>query len=470
MEIVGWALNNIVPFLVIITLLVFVHEMGHFLIARRCGVRVEVFSIGFGPELFGWTGRDSGTRWRVSAIPLGGYVKFFGDADAASGPTDQSTLSVDQRQYSFHAKPLWQRAAVVAGGPLANLLFALVALMVLFMIVGRSFTPPVIGVVNPGGAAAEAGLLPNDRVLSADGRSIESFEDLLQTAQMNPGIEIPFSVSREGRTLDMTVKPVARDLVDRFGNSHRLGDLGIASLNSLPVIGGVNSGSAAERAGMQAGDRIVSVAGTPVNSFTGLRDVVIENPGTPLELVVERAGVRQTIVVTPTPTTAVDPDGKQREIGLLGISNAVVSEHQRLGPGQALLQSGKQVVYMTETIFTVIKQIILGLRPANEIGGPLRIAKVSGEASQIGWEAVVMLVIGLSVTLGVFNLLPVPMLDGGHLAFYAYEAVRGRPLSLRAQEYALRFGLFLVLCLVVFATWNDLVLLKVGELVGKIGQ
>lgn len=470
MEIVDWALNNIVPFLLIITLLVFVHEMGHFLIARRCGVRVEVFSIGFGPELFGWTGKETGTRWRFSAIPLGGYVKFFGDADAASGPADQTALSPDERRYSFHAKPLWQRAAVVAGGPLANLLFALVALMALFMIVGRSFTPPVIGVVNPGSAAAEAGLQPNDRVVAADGRSIESFEDLLQTAQMNPGIEIPFSVARDGRTLDLVVTPVARDMVDRFGNSHRLGDLGVASLNSLPVVGAVNADSAAERAGLQAGDRIISVAGTTVNSFTGLRDVVIENPGKPLELVVERAGAPRTLVVTPTPTIATGPDGKQREIGLLGISNAVVSEHQRLGPAQALLHSGRQVVYMTETIFTVVKQIILGLRPANEIGGPLRIAKVSGEASQIGWEAVVMLIIGLSVTLGVFNLLPVPMLDGGHLAFYAYEAVRGRPLSLRAQEYALRFGLFLVLCLVVFATWNDLVLLKVGELVGKIGQ
>lgn len=470
MDIVDWILNNVVTFLIVITLLVFVHEMGHFLIARRCGIRVEVFSIGFGPELYGWTGRKSGTRWRISAIPLGGYVKFFGDANEASGPIDPATLDPDQRQHSFHVKPLWQRAAVVAGGPASNLLFALVALMVLFMVVGRSFTPPVIGVVVPGGAAEQAGLMVQDRVVAADGRSIDSYEDLQQTAQLNPGVSIPLTVDRNGQKIDFTVKPEARDLVDRFGNSHRLGELGIGSLNALPVIGGVNAGSAAERAGMKAGDRIVSAGGTPVASFNGLREIVLVSPDKPLEIVVERDGARLPLTVTPTRTQATGPDGVARDIGLLGVTNAVVSEHLRVGPVDALVYSGQQIVYMTETIFTVIKQIVLGLRPANEIGGPLRIAKVSGEATQIGWEAVVMLVIGLSVTLGVFNLLPVPMLDGGHLVFYAFEAVLGRPLSLRTQEYALRFGLVLVLCLVVFATWNDLVLLKVGELVGKIGQ
>ncbi|MGE0154387.1 MAG: RIP metalloprotease RseP [Reyranellaceae bacterium] len=470
MEIVDWILNNIVMFLLIITLLVFVHEMGHFLIARRCGVRVEVFSIGFGPELYGWTGRKSGTRWRISALPLGGYVKFFGDANAASGPADQSTLSADERRFSFHAKSVWQRMAIVAGGPLANLLFALVALMVLFMIVGRSFTPPVIGVVAPDGAAAAAGLQPGDRIVAADGRGIDSFEDILQIAQINPGTSIPVTVERGGRRLDATVKPAVRDYVDRFGNAHRLGELGISSLNALPVIGSVETGTPAEGAGLRPGDRILSVDGEEVASFLALRDIIVASPEKPLALLVERQGSTVSLQATPRRVTAAAPDGTTREIGQLGFKNAVVSEHQRLGPVSALGHAGKQLVFMTETIFTVIKQIVLGLRPANEIGGPLRIAKVSGEASQIGWEAVVMLVIGLSVTLGVFNLLPVPMLDGGHLVFYLFEAVRGRPLSLRTQEYALRFGLFLVLCLVVFATWNDLVLLKVTELVGKLGQ
>jgi len=470
MEIVDWILNNIVMFLVIMTLLVFVHEMGHFLIARRCGVRVEVFSIGFGPEIYGWNGRQSGTRWRISALPLGGYVKFFGDADAASSPTDQSSLSAEERSVSFHSKSVWQRMAIVAGGPLANLLFALIALMVLFMVLGRSYTPAVIGVIDPNGPAAAAGLQVNDRIVAADGRSMDSFEDVLQTAQMNPGISIPITVQRGDRKIDVTVKPAVRDLVDRFGNSHRLGDLGISSLNSLPIIGTVNAGSAAEKAGLKAGDRIVAVDGKEITSFLALREIIIASPEKPLSLAIERQGQPLSLVATPARVTAKAADGKTSEIGQLGFVNATVSEHQRLGPVSALAYSGEQIVFMTETIFTVIKQIILGLRPANEIGGPLRIAKVSGEVSQIGWEAVAMFVIGLSVTLGVFNLLPVPMLDGGHLVFYLFEAVRGRPLSLRTQEYALRFGLFLVLCLVVFATWNDLVLLKVTELVGKIGQ
>ncbi len=470
MEIVDWILNNIVMFLVIITILVFVHEMGHFLIARRCGVRVEVFSIGFGPELYGWTGKESGTRWRISALPLGGYVKFFGDANAASGPADQSGLTAEERRHSFHAKSVWQRMAIVAGGPLANLLFALIALMVLFMVLGRSFTPPVIGVVDPAGPAAAAGLQAHDRILAANGRSVNSFEDVLQTAQTRPGIEIPITVQRGDRSLDVRVAPAVRDMVDRFGNPHRLGDLGVYSLNSLPVIGTVTSGSAAERAGLQPGDRILAVDGREVASFAALREIIVVSPEKTLALVVERQGRQVALSATPARVTATDAEGRSQDIGQLGFTNAVVTEHQRLGPVSALGHSGQQIVFMTETIFNVVKQIVLGLRPANEIGGPLRIAKVSGEATQTGWEAVVMLMIGLSVTLGVFNLLPVPMLDGGHLVFYAFEAVRGRPLSLRTQEYALRFGLFLVLCLVVFATWNDLVLLKVTELVGKLGQ
>lgn len=470
MEMIDWILNNVVMFLVIMTLLVFVHEMGHFLIARRCGVRVEVFSIGFGPEIYGWTGKESGTRWRISALPLGGYVKFFGDANAASGPADQTGLTAEERRVSFHGKSVWQRMAIVAGGPLANLVFALVALMVLFMIVGRSYTPPVIGVLEPNGPAAAAGLQVNDRVVAADGRGIDSFEDLLQTAQMNPGVSIPITVQRGERRIDVAVKPAVRDYVDRFGNSHRLGELGISSLNALPVIGSVEPGTPAEKAGLKAGDRILAVDGQEVASFLALREIIVASPEKPLTLDVERNGNRIALAATPARVTAKAPDGTPQSIGQLGFKNAVVSEHQRLGPISALGHAGEQVVFMAQSIFTVIKQIVLGLRPANEIGGPLRIAKVSGEASQLGWEAVAMLIIGLSVTLGVFNLLPVPMLDGGHLVFYLFEAVRGRPLSLRTQEYALRFGLFLVLCLVVFATWNDLVLLKVTELVGKLGQ
>jgi len=470
MEVVDWILNNIVMFLVIMTILVFVHEMGHYLIARRCGVRVEVFSIGFGPEIYGWNGKQSGTRWRISALPLGGYVKFFGDADAASGPTDQSRLTAEERRVSFHAKSVWQRMAIVAGGPVSNLVFAVLALMVLFMIVGRSFTPPVIGVIEPDGPAAAAGLQANDRIVAADGRRIDSFEDVLQTAQMNPGISIPLTVQRGEQRIDLTAKPAAKDFVDRFGTSHRFGDLGVFSLNSLPAIGSVEPGTPAEKAGLKSGDRILAVDGQPVASFNALRDIIVASPEKSLTLQIERQGQTMNLTATPERVTGKAPDGSTREIGRLGFKNAVVTEHQKLGPGGALVQAGEQVVFMTQSIFTVIKQIILGLRPANEIGGPLRIAKVSGEATQLGWEAVAMLVIGLSVTLGVFNLLPVPMLDGGHLVFYLFEAVRGRPLSLRTQEYALRFGLFLVLCLVVFATWNDLVLLKVTELVGKLGQ
>ncbi|TXL76722.1 RIP metalloprotease RseP [Vineibacter terrae] len=458
MDFIGFFTNNIILTLLVITVLVFVHEWGHYWIGVRNGVHAEVFSIGFGPELWGWTSRKTGTRWRISALPLGGYVKFLGDSNPASVGGDDG-LTGEQRKRAFHTQSLGVRAAVVVAGPAANLIFAIVLMAGLLMTYGQPYTPPTVVVTEPQGAAAKAGLRSGDTVVSIGGRSVESFEDILSIVQLNPGITIPVTLTRDGQTQTTMVTPAPIDFKDRFGNIHRLGDLGVSNVNALPVIGRVVPGSAAERAGLKAGDRILEIESAPIDNFGQIQRFIRERPNQPTAIKVERGGAVIDVTATPAPEEVRGADGKPRFEGRLGFASGSVSVVRKMGPLDATVEATAQVWHMSGTIYTVIRQIVLGLRPANEIGGPIRIAKTAGEVSQIGWSAVLYFVIGLSVTLGIFNLLPIPMLDGGHLLFYAIEWIRGRPLSARAQDIGFRIGLAAMGGLMVFATFNDISLL-----------
>lgn len=372
MSILGGFGTSLLAFLVVLSVLVFVHEFGHYYVARRNGVRVETFSIGFGPELFGWTDR-AGTRWKVSLLPLGGFVKMFGDADPASTPSSHVVAMTEaERAVSFHHKRVGQRAAVVAAGPLANFAFAIVALALLYATAGQPFTPPDVGGVQPGSAAERAGLMPGDVIRSIDGTSIQRFEEIRQIVSLKPGLPLSLTVEREGRAIALNATPEVSEITDRFGNVHRVGMLGIS------------------RAGM---------------------------------------------------------------------------DYARHDPFTAVWQAGREVAGMVSGTFTALGQMIRGDRGTEELGGPLRIAQMSGEVAQTGIYALIWFMAFLSVNLGMINLFPVPLLDGGHLLFYAFEAVRGKPLPARAQEYGFRIGLALVLTLMVFATWNDLVQLRVVDFV-----
>jgi regulator of sigma E protease len=357
-------------FLFVLTVLVFVHELGHYLVARWNDVRVEVFSIGFGPELFGWNDR-AGTRWKVSAIPLGGYVKMFGDADPASMPSsDVHEMTAEERAVAFHHKRLPQRAAVVAAGPIANFIFAIVALAGLFATVGQPFTPPQVGKVQAGSAAEASGILPGDTIASIDGQAIERFEDVQRIVRLDPGQALSLVVHRADKDVSLSVTPKLSEVTDRFGNKHQYGLLGI-----------------------------------------------------------EGQGV----------------------------------QYIRYNPVTAVMRATDETGDIVGGTLQAVWQMIIGARSTDELGGPLRIAQMSGEVAQYGFSAILPFMAVLSINLGLINLFPIPVLDGGHLLFYFAEAVRGRPLGLRAQEYGFRFGLALVLTLMVFATWNDLVHLRVVE-------
>lgn len=454
MEFISVLWNYILPFLVLFTLLVFVHEMGHYSVARRNGVRVEVFSIGFGPELFG---RDDrwGTRWKFCAIPLGGYVKMYGDADAASRPgREAAALTPEQRKVSFYHKSVGQRAAIVFAGPAVNYLFAVLVLALLFMTAGQRHTPAVVGAVVPGGAAERAGLRTGDTVVRFAGRTIDRFEDAERVALLHPGDPLRIVVRRDNAERAYLLTPEPRTVRDRHGNAETFGMLGAVRMVA-PVVGRVLDGSAAAAAGLRAGDRIVAIDGRPVSTFQEVRTAVMAGPETPMRLRILRDGGRTALTIVPQRFSYADGTGATQTAGRIGIGVAP-PPMKRHGPVAALWAAVQETWSLTVTTGTAIGQMFAGKREFRDIGGPLRIAEMSGDMARIGPYAFVWFMAAISLSLCLINLLPVPMLDGGHLLYYGIEAIRGKPLGEKAQEYGFRIGMALVLTLMVVVTWNDL--------------
>lgn len=366
----GSILSALPPFLLVLTIVVFFHELGHYLVGRWCGIQADAFSIGFGPELIGRTDKH-GTRWKLSLIPLGGYVKFRGDENATSLPTGADpAMSEADRAGSFPGAALWRRAATVAAGPIANFILAIAIFAVMFGLNGRMIADPVVAQVQPASAAEAAGILPGDRFVAIDGVQIEIFDDVQRYVSVRPETPITITMERQGKLVDLTLTPERTEISDDFGNKMEVGRIGVITNNDA--------------------------------------------------------------------------------------GNFRVREY---GPLEAVGEGAAQSWYIVTRTIGYIGNIVTGREKADQLGGPIRVAKYSKDMSTLGLAALIQLAAVLSVSIGLLNLMPVPMLDGGHLVFYAIEAVRGRPPGEAVQEWAYRFGLTIVLALMVFATWNDVSML-----------
>jgi regulator of sigma E protease len=461
MEFLAPLWNYVLPFLVILTVLVFVHEMGHYYVARRAGVKVEAFSIGFGPELFGWNDRH-GTRWRFAAIPLGGYVKMFGENERIVDPdgTDRP-LTQRERQVSFHHKRLGQRAAIVFAGPFVNYVFAVLVLGILFATAGQQFTPSIVGPVASGGAAEKAGIKTGDKIVEVAGRRVERFEEVTQAIGLRPGQRVPMVVERDGQPRAVDIDVGVRMLEDKRGNRTPFGDLGAGPFIP-PVVGSVTTSGAAAEGGLKPGDVFLKIQGETVTTFNDVQRIVSANADVRLEVVVRREDRELTLWITPKWRTVTRDGVEQRIGGVIGVSPRAVYRQQH-GIGEAFVQAVRETYGLTTATFTAIGQMFAGTRSTRDLSGPLRIGEISGDMAQAGTYWFVWFLGVLSLHLCLINLMPVPMLDGGHLMFYGFEALRGKPLGPRAQEYGFRIGLALVITLMVFATWNDLIHLRVFE-------
>jgi len=453
-------IGYVVPFLFVLTIVVFFHELGHFLVARWAGVRVLTFSLGFGPELLGFTDRK-GTRWKVSAVPLGGYVKFFGDENEASAPSaaSLSEMSAEERAVSFHHQKVLPRAAIVAAGPIANFLLAIVIFAGLALAFGKQVIVPRIGEVVPGTSAAAAGFQPGDVIVSVDGSPIESFGDVAQTIAINAGHPLVFAIDRSGTPVTVTATPTQRSERDRFGNVQRIGTLDISGPIMPARVVAIQPNSAAAAAGFESGDRVRAINGKPVTSFVELRDIVAASPDKALEFDVDRDGRMIELHATPTGHDEKDKNGASKRVGQLGIQGGYEPSDTRAvhyGLIGAVESGAKETWFVVDRTLAFIGGVFVGREDADQLGGPIRIAQISGQVATMGLDALIHLAAVLSVSIGMLNLFPVPLLDGGHLLFYAFEAAMGRPLSERAQEVGYRIGLALVLMLMIFATYNDI--------------
>ncbi|MBB4094670.1 RIP metalloprotease RseP [Ochrobactrum pecoris] len=360
--------GTIIPFLFVLTVVVFVHEMGHYLVARWCGIGSQAFSIGFGPELIGFTDKH-GTRWKISAIPLGGYVKFIGDESATSSPVDvdSAKLSKDEQQRAFHTQPVWKRAATVFAGPAFNIILTVIIFSVFFALYGRQISDPLIAGVQPGSPAAEAGFEAGDRFISVDGEKITTFSDVQRIVSGRAGDKLNFTVERNGKMVDLQAVPAIVERTDPLGNKIKLGAIGVETTEAVGNFRRIEYG--------------------------------------PLESV-----------------------------------------------GQAVMETG----YIISRTGEFFQRFAVGREDKCQLGGPVKIANMAGKAASQGFDWLIQLMAMLSVGIGLLNLFPLPPLDGGHLVFYAVEAIKGSPVSAAAQEIFYRAGFLLVMGFMGFVLFNDL--------------
>ncbi|MDN3525195.1 sigma E protease regulator RseP [Halomonas sabkhae] len=445
-------IQNVLAVIVVLGLLITFHEFGHFWVARRCGVKVLRFSVGFGKPL--WSRLDRhGTEFAVAAIPLGGYVKML---DEREGP-----VPADEQHLAFNHKTVWQRIAIVAAGPVANFLLALVAYWALF-VAGTTAVAPVVGEVTPDSPAAQGGLRSGQEITAIEGKTVRSWEDvnleLVSRIGADGGLEV--SARDDGSSVAREYRLPVTDFMVRQDPPRPLQTLGVSPWRPSvpPVIDRLAEGEPAAAAGLQNGDRVLTVDGQAVDSWNVFVERVQARPGETLELEVERNGETRSLAVTPRAREQADGSS----VGFIGAGVASVSWPEeylreiRYGPLAALGQAAQRTGDMTLLTLDAIRKMLVGLISPSNLSGPITIAQIAGDSARSGLESFVSFLAYLSISLGVLNLLPIPVLDGGHLLYYVVEVVRGRPVSERAQAFGLRIGLAVVGTLMLMALYFDL--------------
>lgn len=438
-----------VTFLVVLSLLVFIHEWGHYIVARLSGVHIETFSIGFGPEIWGFNDRN-GTRWKFSAIPLGGYVKMFGDADPTSARHVESIedengnsreFTEDEKRVAFYTKHVAKRAAVVFAGPAINFLFAIVVLGGFYMTLGKPVTPPVAAAVDKNGAAFKAGIRPLDRFIAAGDTDIQSFSDIRQEVMLALDTPITFTVRRNGERKTIQVTPTRKVVEDSFGFKHAKGYLGIIgpnngiSLDNVIAVDGIETRDAPDKA----------------------KTLISERLGTAFSITLPGGERANELVIMP-------PKDEKRAFQSVSDNNEILSidsveqrQHVSYSPIEATGVAIQETARITYDTLKALGQMIAGTRSAKELGGVIRIGAIAGDMAEKGMISLITFTALLSINLGLINLFPIPMLDGGHLVFYAIEALKGTPLSEQLQEYAFRVGFVILIGIMLFANINDFV-------------
>ena len=429
-------------FLIGLAALIFVHELGHFLAARRCGVVVEKFSIGFGKKIFGTTRGE--TEYIVAAIPLGGYVKMKGEE------LDEET----NEEGSFSAALPSHRLLIAFAGPLFNILFALAIYIFVYM-GGVEALSPVIGTVKENSPAQVAGLQTGDQIIAVGGKSIRLWDELQNKVYHSPGKELDFQVERQsGQIVNIKITPIAEEIKDPFGDSRQVGLIGITPL--VNTITYIKKDSAAEKAGLQLNDRVMAVGNTPIFGWTDLRPAAVDEPGVPLVFKVRRNGTEILVPLTTTPKIVKGSEGKELKIGEIGIGMSGKMVLEQYGLLGSIVRSIKETWKMTSLIAISVQKMIFGSIPADQIGGPILIFQIYGEQAEQGFSEFIRLTALLSINLGLINLLPIPILDGGHIFFFLIEMIKGRPVSEMNRERAQQVGLFMLISLMVFAFYNDI--------------
>ena len=435
--------NKLGVFLIALAALIFVHELGHFLVARKTGVLVEKFSLGFGPKIIGIKRGD--TEYLLSAFPLGGYVKMKGE--------DPEEVLTDTRG-SFSAAPVKHRLAIAFAGPLFNIVFAVLIYIIIYTN-GVPTLAPIVGSVKSDSPAQTAGLQSGDRIVEIDGTKIKFWEQLQEIVHKNPGKKTELVLERDSQQLvTLSLTPVTEEITNLFGEKEKVGLIGISPM--VRNITSISKGSPAEKAGLKMGDRLLSIDGKPILGWPDFKIAAIDKPGEELTFKALRDGSEMEFTLTPERKEIKDEDGKPVAVGIIGIAmggEMILEQYSLLrSVGRAFEETGR-LIYL---IALSLKKMIVGSIPADSIGGPILIFQIYGEQAKQGFTELIRLTALLSINLGLLNLLPIPILDGGHILFFLIETIKGRPVSEKSRERAQQVGLVMLISLMIFAFYNDI--------------